>query len=62
MAGVMVAGGGLARRHLSPALPPRPWLLAGGLISGDSSAGKTMRAAAPPRPRPVPAAAMCEMR
>lgn len=55
-------GGGLARRHLSPALPPRPWLLAGGLISGDSSAGKTMRAAAPPRPRPVPAAAMCEMR
>lgn len=42
----MTVGGVLACRHLSPAHPPRA--LAGGLISGDSSAGETMRAAAPP--------------
>lgn len=53
------AGGWLA--GISPLLAP-PRALAGGLISGDSSAGETVRAAPPPRPRPVPAAAMCEMR
>lgn len=47
-------GGWLA--SISPLLaPPPPWALAGGLISGDSSAGKTMRAAAPP------ARALCQL-